>query len=152
MFNDTWEDPFLTNQARVETKESTSGGRIALERIFGGPLAFKYAYATNDVKDEHSGTSLQLTPEETESLLRDGVFHRAEIDVMLPVATGLFMRPTIKYTNRNAEGEANSYDEYIAQLSMLSMQGKHTIVATISLGMKQFDMENPIFNANQDSK
>jgi len=151
MFNDTWQDPFLTNQVRQETKESTSGGRIAIERIMGGPFAFKYAYATNDVKNESSGVSLMLTDEELASLQRDGVFHRLEIDTMLPIATGLFIRPTVKYTLREAEGDANSYDEVIGQLSALSMQGKHTIVATISMGKKQFETENPVFNSKQDS-
>ena len=70
---------------------------------------------------------------------------------MLPVASGLFMRPTVKYTLRDAEGDANSYNEVIGQLSALSMQGKHTVVATISMGKKQFDSENPVFNAKQDS-
>ncbi|PKG40518.1 DUF2860 domain-containing protein [Psychromonas sp. Urea-02u-13] len=152
MFNDTWEDPFLTDQARETTKESTGGGRIAIEQLFGGPFAFKYAYAANDVENETSGSSrTDLTPGDMQSLERDSAFHRAEVEVVIPVTAMIYMRPSLEYTVRNADGEANSYDEYTAQLSVLARQGKHTIVSTISLGMKQFDIINPVFNVKQDS-
>lgn len=151
MFNETWEDPFLTGKDRVETRETTTGGRIALERIFGSPFSLKYAYATNEVENENSGLGLGLNPEDMDSLKRDSKFQRVEAEVVLPIANKTYLRPTLKYTVRDSEGEANSYNEYAGLLSVIATQGKHTIISTLSLSAKSFDKVNPIFNRKQDS-
>lgn len=153
MFNDSWEDPFVTGATREKTKETTSGGRIAFERIWGSPFSVKYAYATNEVEDEKSGSTLggKLGKTEIESLKRHSVFQRAEFEYMLSISKGLFLRPSVKYTRRDADGEANSFDEYHGQVSMLNMLGKHTIITTVSFATKNFDIENPVFAEKQDS-
>ncbi|GLS92608.1 hypothetical protein GCM10007916_36800 [Psychromonas marina] len=155
LFNDTWEDPFLVDQARTKTDDNAQGGRIQLDRIAGSPITLKYAYARNKVDNDNSGESWSgLTTQQLQSLQRSSQYHRAEIETMFPVylqQTKVFLKPTLQYTARIADGDAISYDEYNFQLGLLIFSGRHTSITTFNIGNSSYKDKNPIFDNKQDS-
>ena len=153
LFNETWQDPFLVEQARTKTDENIQGGRIQLERIAGGPITLKYAYARSKVDNDRSGESWTgLSTDELQSLQRSSQYHRVALETMFPVYSKVFLKPTLQYTSRQADGDAVSYDDYNAQLGLLIFKGRHTSITTVNLGKTLYKEGNPIFEGKkQDS-
>lgn len=147
--NDTWADPFIIGSERETTKTNTMGGRIAVKQLLGSPLTLKYAIASSRIEDEHSGESWLTAPHELALLKRDSLYQRVEVETMFPIASGLFLKPTLQYTHRNADGEANSYAQYTGQLGVLVFADKHFFITTINAGVRNFQQKNPIFSAKQ---
>jgi len=152
LFNETWKDPFLVGSKREVTDQDVGGGRIALENVLGSPFTLKYAIADSDIDDEQSGLSQLTDISEINSLKRDSVFQRFEIETMFPISKGIFLKPTLQYTNRNAEGDANSYDQYTAQLALLVFRQQYSLITTINTGVRYYQEENPIFDEKQNSQ
>ncbi|MEH6451907.1 MAG: DUF2860 domain-containing protein [Psychromonas sp.] len=153
LFNETWEDPYLTGEARSKTDDDAQGVRMAFERIAGSPFTFKYAYAVNKIEQEKSGESVAYLDESQISLLqRDSSFHRAELEMTVYIARSLFLKPAFQYTNRSADGAAHSYDEYVGKIGILYFQKRHSLITTISYGSTQYAENNPVFDQKQDSK
>jgi len=150
ILNETWADPFLVGSKRQTTDQSAGGGRIAIEKLFGSPLTLKYAIASSSIDDELSGQSQLTDSTEIASLQRDSLYQRVEIETLFAMEKGLFLKPNLQFTNRNADGDANSYQQYSAQLSLLIFQDRHTFVTTINAGVRHYKQINPIFNDKQD--
>lgn len=152
LLNETWADPFLVGSKRQTTEQSIGGGRIAVERIFGSPLTLKYAIASSSIDDELSGQSQLTDATDIASLQRDSLYQRVEVETLFPIAKGLFLKPNVQYTDRNADGDVNSYQQYTAQLSLLIFKERHTLITTINAGVRHYKQINPIFNDKQDLK
>jgi len=151
--NEVWQDPFLVGEKRIETEQNSQGARLELEQVAGSPITLKYAYARSRIEDEQSGMSLsdELSIAEIQDLQRDSDYHRVAVETMFPIASGIFLKPTLQYTARLADGDANSYQEYDVQLGLLIFKGRHTSITTFNVGTALYDEENPIFNRKQDS-
>jgi hypothetical protein len=152
LFNETWKDPFLVGAKREVTDQDVGGGRIALENVLGSPFTLKYAIADSQVDDEQSGNSQLTNVSEINSVKRDSIFQRVEIETMFPISKGMFLKPTLQYTNRNAEGDANSYDQYTVQLGLLVFRPQYSVITTINTGVRYYQEENPIFDEKQNSQ
>ena len=150
ILNETWEDPFLVGSDRQTTDEKVGGGRIAVERIFGSPLTLKYAVASSSIDDEFSGQTQLTDAAEVASLQRDSLYQRVEVETLFPITKSLFLKPNVQYTDRNADGDANSYQQYTVQLSLLIFKDRHTLITTINTGTRHYKQINPIFNDKQD--
>jgi len=152
-FNETWEDPFLVGEDRVETEENAQGARIELQQVAGTPITFKYAYAQSRVDNEKSGESWSqiLTTEELNNLQRDSTYHRVAVETMFPIGPKVFLKPTLQYTTRMADGEANSYQDYNFQLGLLMFKGRHTSITTMNIGNTLYKEVNPLFDMKQNS-
>lgn len=151
LFNDTWADPFLEGSKRQTTKQNTGGGRLAIERLLGSPFAIKYALASSDVDNEQSGQGQSLDAADKSLLVRDSFYQRFELEMAFPLAKQVFVKPNLQYTQRNAEGEANSYDEFAGQLSFIVKRKQHFWITTVKAGQRLYKTENPIFNLKQDT-
>ncbi|WP_372880390.1 DUF2860 domain-containing protein [Psychromonas sp.] len=151
LFNDTWEDPYLTGIARTKTDENTQGGRLSWERIGGGPITLKYAFALTEVDNEQSGQSAGLGDAQLKQLQRDSVHQRIAVETRFSVASGIFVKPALQYTKRSADGKAHSFDQYGLQLAIQAFRGRHTLITTLSGSSKKFAALNPLFGKKQDS-
>lgn len=150
LFNETWEDPFVTNAKRQTTDQKVGGARIAVDNIFGTGLTFKYAIASSSIDDELSGQSQLSDTSEIALLKRDSLYQRVEVGSSFPISQAVLLKPAFQYTNRNADGDANSYDQYTGQLSLLLFKQRHTLITTINAGVRLYKQENPLFNDKQD--
>lgn len=154
MFNEVWEDPYLVGTKRIKTDENIQGGRIELANIAGSPFTLKYAYAQSNIDNEKSGTqlnSVNLNEKQLKSLERDSTYHRVVVEAMYPLSAKIFIKPSLNYTTRAADGDANSYDSYDLKLAFIGVSGRHTSVTTLSFGTTKFDELNPIFDEKQNS-
>lgn len=151
LLNETWQDPFLVGEERKVTKQNIGGGRIAIERILGSPFSVKYALASGSVDNEQSGQSWSLDEESLALLNRDSFYQRVELEMGFPLAKGAFLKPNIQYTQRDADGAANSYDEFAGQFSFLVVRKQHMWITTIKAGYRAYEIENPLFNLKQDT-
>jgi hypothetical protein len=151
LFNETWEDPYLTGEARSKTDDDAQGIRMAIEDIAGSAFTFKYAYAVNDVDQDKSGQSTDLDESDLLLLQRDSDFHRAELEMNIYMARNLILKPALQYTKRSADGDAHSYDEYVAQLGILYFQQRHTLITTVNYGTTKYAENNPVFEKKQDA-
>ena len=150
--NETWADPFLEDSARKITEENTAGARIAIDRLFSGPLTLKYAIASSHIEDELSGQS-QLSEQSDIALLRrDSFYQKIDVETMFPISKGMFLKSNFQYISRNAEGNANSYQQYSGQLSFLMFREKHFLLTAFKTGVRNYQQANPIFNDKQDLK
>jgi len=151
LFSETWTDPFLVGNKRTKTDENIGGGRVAIDNILGSPLTLKYAIAVSSIDDEKSGQSQLTDIDEIASLKRDSLYQRVEVETLFPVAKGIILKPNLQYTQRDADGDANSYDQYMAKLTLLMMRDRHTLVTTFSAGIREYQDYNPIFDEKADS-
>lgn len=152
LFNEVWKDPFLVGSDRETTDQHVGGGRVALENIYGSPFSLKYAIATSSVDDESSGVSQLTDAADIDLLKRDSLYQRIEVGMTLPIDRGILLKPSLQYTNRNADGDANSYDQLTAQLSLLVFRERYSVVTTINAGLSRYEANNPIFSEKQDSE
>ena len=149
--DETWRDPYLVGQPRVETDERFQGGRVALERIAGSPLTLKYAFAESDVDVERSGEGLGLAAAQRALLARDSRLHRVEAELDLRLGGGWSWQPALQYTDAQADGAANSYGEAVLRLGLRGRQGRHGLVANTTFGRRDHDRANPVFGRTTDS-
>jgi len=152
LFSEAWEDPFVEGSARQKTDKHVGGGRVAIENVLGSPLTLKYSLASSSVDNEKSGQSQLSSLAEQKLLQRDSLYQRFEVETMLPIAKGWLVKPNLQYTHRNADGDANSFDLYKAQLTLLMFKDRHTLVTTIHAGFSKYQELNPIFDNKQDAK
>ena len=89
---DTWSDPFLTNAERTTTSRETSGFRVRGEALFD-LFSIEYAQGDRSIKRDRSGASLNLTPEQRNSLIRDADLEYLSIETTFPIAKGVWSRP-----------------------------------------------------------
>lgn len=150
-FNEVWEDPYLTGIARTKTEENAQGARIAWERIGGGPITLKYAFALTEIDNEKSGQSAGLGDTALKQLQRDSLYQRLAIETRFPIASGIFLKPALQYTKRSADGEAHSFNEYALQIAVLVFKGRHTLITTLNSSSKNFAVRNPLFDKKQDT-
>jgi len=149
--NETWEDPYLTGKTRSKTKDNAQGARFSWERIAGGPITLKYAFAFTKIDNEKSGQSLQLAAAELKQLQRDSFYQRIEIETRFPIASGIFLKPALQYTKRSSDGEAHSFDQYALQVAVQVFKGRHALITTLSSSDKKFAAQNPVFSKKQDT-
>jgi len=149
LLNETWSDPFVENNSRDTTDIRVGGARVAVERTFGSPFTLKYAVASSSIDDEQSGQSQLIDDQEIAVLQRDSLYQKLEVETLFPIDRGLLLKPSLQYTHRNAEGDANSFDQYVAQVGILLFSDRHTLITTLSAGKRFYQQENPIFDVTQ---
>lgn len=148
-FSETWEDPYLVGADRKKTDQTSQGGRLELKHILGSPFTFKYGYAKNDIDEETSGSNLGLSLDQQQSLVRDADLHRFTGEMFIPLGKGLFFQPSINYTLGDAKGDAMSFDEYGARLTLTKITGRHRITGNLYYANAKYDGSNPIFDKTQ---
>lgn len=147
---ETWKDPYLQLQPRVETMERAQGGRLTWENIAGTLLIAEYAFAVNRIDEEASGSSLAFLDDAERALLnRDAFLQRVSIDSRLPLAPGVMLKPGVFYTLADAAGEANSFDQYGLRLQSIYRKDRHFLTATLTYSRLSGTVTNPVFGTRQ---
>lgn len=145
---EVWEDPYLLNQSRAETDQQLHAVRAKLERIAGTGLGIEVGYGQLDVKRERSGSD--LSAQDQALLQRDGEYGYLGVEFLLPLARATFFTPSLYTFDRNAEGKANSYNAYGAELRLFHRTGRHSFIANLGYEQYRFDAVHPVFDARRD--
>ena len=149
---ETWEDPFVVGQNRQRTDINSFGVKLAAEHIMGSGLNLKYGWARQTIDDEKSGTFLfsqpgsNLTPKDLDDLERDAHFHRFSAEYAFPIRPRMILKPALRFTRSDADGDANSFYGLTPQLSLLYFSRQLQASLSASVNMDWYDDTHPVFD------
>lgn len=136
MSGKTWENPYQTGSARTETDETGNAFRLKLDKIAGSNFSLDTAYATKDVEND-------LVVDE---LKRDSKTIYVKGQYRQPLSRTSFLLPSIIYQSASADGDANSYDQLGAELSLFKVMQRHQLALTAGYSHRSYDANNPIYD------
>ena len=148
----TWEDPFVVGQDRERTDINSYGAKLAAENILGSGLTLKYGWARQTLDDERSGTFLLsqpgsfLSPDDLDDLDRDAHFHRITAEYSFQILPRMMLKPLLRYTRGDAEGDANSFHALTPQLSLLYFGRQLQASVNVSAKTEWYDKTHPVFD------
>jgi len=152
---EVWSDPYVLGQSRTATEQSSTGGRITWDRIFGSGLELKATYRERDLNNEISGSdvSLGLTDAQRQLLDRNGDIIRVELGYLFQWGKKdrHSFRPSATYIDRDLDGAAMSQDGFSVDLSYIYSVRKLRWVNKIGYASLSGDEENPIFLETNDA-
>lgn len=145
MSGEVWEDPYKVSGERSTTDEDGNAFRLKLENIGGSKFTVDMAYATKDIDNDLLG--------EQYSSLRRGInafYLKTDYKYMVDQTT--MLKPLISFISADADGDANSFKGYGAELSYFKFVNRHQFALTASFDTRDYDAVNPVFNATRKDK
>ena len=148
----TWEDPFVVGQKRSKTDVESYGLKVAAETIFGTGLNLKYGFATRNVDDEKSGTFLSslpgstLTPQDLNDIDRDANFHRLTAEYAFRINAKMRLKPGLRYTRGDADGNANSFNALRPELTFSYFGNPFQLSVNAFVRFEDYDDNHPVFD------
>lgn len=151
-----WEDPYAEAVRRDETDRDSTGLRLQWDRILGSAFELTFTYRDVSIDTERSGqgvTSVACDAICQGLLRRDGdqFFFDASYLFRLGEGRRHLLRPMVRYTVDDRDGDAISGDAYRLQLSYVFLGQGYTVASNVAVGSSSHDARNPIFGAKTDS-
>jgi hypothetical protein len=154
---ETWEDPYAEGVRREETDRDSSGARLQWDRVLGSAFQLTFSYRDISIDRERSGegvTSVACDAACQELLVRDG--DQFSFDASYLFRFGgegrrHLVRPLVRYTVDDREGDAISGDGYRLQLSYIFVGQGYSVASNVAYGSSSQDERNPIFGVRTDA-
>jgi len=151
-----WEDPYAEGVSRKETDRDSTGVRLEWDRILGTAFDITLSYRDISIDTERSGqgvTSVACDADCQDVLRRDGDLYSFDVSYLYRLGEGgrHLVRPMVRYTTDDRDGEAISSDGYRLQLSYVFLGQGYTVASNLAYGSSSFDARNPIFGARTDA-
>ncbi len=151
-----WEDPYAEGVRREETDRDSTGLRLQWDRILGTALQLTLSYRDISIDTERSGegvTSVTCDVACQDLLRRDGDQYHFDASYLFRLGEGQrhLVRPMVRYTSDDREGDAISGDSYRLQLSYIFLGQGYTVASNVAYGGATQDARNPIFDRKTDS-
>jgi hypothetical protein len=151
-----WEDPYAEGVRREETDRDSTGLRLQWDRVLGSAFELTFSYRDISIDTERSGegvTSVACDVSCQELLRRDGDQYSFDVSYLYRLGEGKrhLVRPMVRYTIDDREGDAISSDGYRLQLSYIFLGQGYTVASNLAYGGSSFDARNPIFGARTDA-
>jgi hypothetical protein len=151
-----WEDPYAEGVRREETDRDSAGVRLQWDRVLGTALELTFSYRDISIDTERSGegvTSVACNAACQELLQRDGDQFHFDASYLFRLGEGQrhLVRPMVRYTIDDREGDAISGDAYRLQLSYIFLGQGYTVASNVAFGGSSFDARNPIYGRKTDS-
>ncbi len=151
-----WEDPYAEGVRRTETNRDSTGLRLQWDRVLGTALELTFSYRDISVDTERSGegvTSVACDAACRDLLRRDGDQFHFDASYLFRLGEGQrhLLRPMVRYTIDDREGDAISGDSYRLQLSYIFLGQGYTVASNVAYGGASQDARNPIFGQNMDA-
>ncbi|MGR5062205.1 DUF2860 domain-containing protein [Photobacterium sp. DNB22_13_2] len=148
--SETWQDPYLLDQARTKTDSKIKGLRIQYNQILGSNFSLELSGGNQDLDEETSGSSqANLSDAQKKSLDRQSDIYYAQLSHFRPISRTQFLRSAISYTRNDAQGNAMASDNFGAELGVVQRVNKASFALTFSYNYIDFDEQNPIFERTQ---
>jgi hypothetical protein len=152
----TWEDPYAEGVKREETDRDSAGVRLQWDRILGSAFELTFSYRDISIDTERSGegvVSVACDAACQDLLRRDGDQYHFDASYLFRLGEGQrhLVRPMIRYTIDDRDGEAISGDAYRLQLSYIFLGQGYTVASNIAYATVSHDARNPIFDARTDT-
>jgi hypothetical protein len=151
-----WEDPYAEGVRRRETDRDSTGVRLEWDRILGSAFDVTLSYRDISIDTERSGQgvlSVACDAACQELLVRDGDQYSFDVSYLYRLGEGgrHLVRPLVRYTIDDREGEAISSDGYRLQLSYVFLGQGYSVASNLAYGSSSHDARNPIFGARMDA-
>jgi hypothetical protein len=152
----TWEDPYAEGVNREETDRDSNGLRVQWDRILGTAFQATLTYRDISIERERSGQgvlSVACNASCQDLLRRDGDQYSFDVSYLYKVGDGSrhLLRPMLRYTANDRDGEAMSGDAYRLQLSYVFLGQGYNVVSNVAYGSSSQDERNPIFGVKTDA-
>ncbi|MBY6095288.1 DUF2860 family protein [Ferrimonas balearica] len=137
MSGEVWSNPYDTESAR--TKEDVDGHayRLKVVNIMNTGLSLDMAYAKSEVDNE--GIEYQALHRDS-----DTYYIKTSYQTMVNQYSGIIA--SFAYTHRDAEGKAETYDQYKTEATYFMQLDAHSLALTASYAYREYDAINPIFD------
>ncbi len=147
---EVWKDPYVLYYKRSKTDRTSTGFRVAWDRIFGSELQLQYSYRNIDIEDEYSGYFSGLNPVQIGLLDRNGEAQRADVLYRFFFDNKKHVIiPSVTYFDYNLDGDAMSNDGFDFQLSYGYNGDVISLVVNGFIGYADYDKRNPIYGKTQ---
>jgi hypothetical protein len=151
-----WEDPYAEGVRRQETDRDATGLRLRWDRVAGTPLELTFSWRDISIDTERSGegvTSVTCDVACQRLLRRDGDQYQFDATYLfvLDKAGRHLLRPLVRYTIDDREGDATSADAYRLQLSYVFRSQAFSVASNIAYASSRFDARKPIFDRRTDA-
>ncbi|NOJ05059.1 DUF2860 domain-containing protein [Vibrio splendidus] len=135
MSGETWANPYAEGVARSKTDETGNAFRLKLSSIAGSAFSLDMAYATKDVKDDRVEEALQ----------RDAETFYLKGQYRVPLSRTMMLIPSIIYQTRDADGNAESYDQFGGEVSLFGGMGRHQYALTAGYNQRSYDASSQTY-------
>ena len=149
---ETWKDPFVINQKRQETDITSYGIKLAVENIKNWGLSFRFGWVRAMIDDEESGQFLFsqpdsfLTLDDLNKLERDADTYRFTGEYTYRLRQHVQLKPILRYTREDAQGDANSFHGLAPQLSLSYFRDQLQVVLNATANIEWYDDTHPVFD------
>lgn len=137
MSGETWANPYAEGVARSKTDETGNAFRLKLSNIAGSAFSLDMAYATKDVDSDLVGY---------EELKRDADTIYLKGQYRQPISRTMMLVPSLIYQSSDAEGNAESFEQFGGEVSLFGGMGRHQYALTAGYNQRSYDASNPIYN------
>ncbi len=137
MSGETWADPYAEGVARSKTDETGNAFRLKLSSIAGSAFSLDMAYATKDVDNDEI---------QEQELKRDANTLYLKGQYRVPLSRTMMLIPSIIYQTRDADGNAESYDQFGGEVSLFGGMGRHQYALTAGYNQRSYDANNSIYD------
>ncbi|MFA0055379.1 DUF2860 domain-containing protein [Vibrio echinoideorum] len=140
MSGETWANPYAEGVARSKTDETGNAFRLKLSSIAGSAFSLDMAYATKDVDNDEI---------QEQELKRDANTLYLKGQYRVPLSRTMMLIPSIIYQTRDADGNAESYDQFGGEVSLFGGMGRHQYALTAGYNQRSYDANNSIYDKNR---
>ncbi|KAA8666560.1 DUF2860 domain-containing protein [Vibrio gigantis] len=137
MSGETWANPYAEGVARSKTDETGNAFRLKLSNIAGSAFSLDMAYATKDVDSDLVGY---------EELKRDADTLYLKGQYRQPISRTMMLVPSLIYQSSDAEGNAESFEQFGGEVSLFGGMGRHQYALTAGYNQRSYDASNPIYD------
>ncbi|WP_434566412.1 DUF2860 domain-containing protein [Vibrio chagasii] len=137
MSGETWANPYAEGVARSKTDETGNAFRLKLSNIAGSAFSLDMAYATKDVDSDLVGY---------EELKRDADTIYLKGQYRQPISRTMMLVPSLIYQSSDAEGNAESFEQFGGEVSLFGGIGRHQYALTAGYNQRSYDASNPIYD------
>lgn len=151
---EVWEDPYVTGTPREETDRNTDGFRLEWGGILGSGFDVAVSSREVDIDKERSGAALvadaTITAAEQGLLDRNGDIDIARIAYTWGIEDGQ-LTVGVSAIDHDLDGEAMAYDGTSVEINhSVGLSERTSLVSSLSLGLFDFDKENPIYDEEDE--
>ena len=152
-----WADPYAEGVKREEVDRDSSGLRLRWDRVMGSAFELTVSYRDISIEDEASGQGVQSVACDAacqDLLRRDGDQYAFDVSYLYKLGDGTrhLLRPLVRYTIDDRDGDAISGDAYYLQLSYVFLGQGYSLASNVAYGSTSQDARNPIFGRKTDSE
>ncbi len=143
-FEEVWENPYVTGEARHTSDTSKLGAALAAGNVLGSNFSLSLAYLSDDVDED---VLAEIHPQ----LARDGSVYAARAEYTFKLSPRFELAPRLSIVEGDYDGESSSYFGYRMSLSGLYLTGKWMMTPELFYSYREYDETDPIFDKTRET-